>query len=284
MAAIKFTKMEGAGNDYIYINLFDETIENPETLAREMSHRRFGIGGDGLILVAPSDVADVRMIMYNFDGSEAEMCGNGIRCVGKYAFEHGLVSSSSIQVETGAGIKHLDLQVDSDGKVMMARVEMGVPVLDAANIPSKLSGEQVVDHRFDFRGFSLNGTLVSMGNPHFVTYVDDVEKTPVQEWGPIVENDDRFPRRINVEFVQIISPNEVIQRTWERGSGETWACGTGASAVCVAGMLIGRTAATLLNHLKGGDLRLTWEGHGNQVIMEGPARESFRGTWDRPNT
>lgn len=271
--------MEGAGNDYIYVNLFEETIQKPEELAQEMSHRRFGIGADGLILIAPSETADIRMIMRNMDGSESEMCGNGIRCVAKFAFDNGLVSDTAIRVETGAGIKPIQLFVDSSGKAIAASVEMGVPILNAVDIPSTLSGDRIVDREFVFEGFSLKGTLVSMGNPHLITFVNDVEQTPVTEWGPVIENDARFPRRINVEFVQVVSRGEVIQRTWERGSGETWACGTGASAVCVAGRLTGRTENTILNHLKGGDLTLTWEGDEQQVIMKGPARESFRGTW-----
>ncbi|MBU2643983.1 diaminopimelate epimerase [bacterium] len=277
---MNFTKMEGAGNDYIYINLFEETVSDPVGLAREISHRHFGVGGDGLILVAPSRKADLRMIMYNSDGSEAEMCGNGIRCVGKYAWESGLVSDPAITIETGAGIKALQLSVDLEGKVSSARVEMGVPILDAVSIPSRLSGDRIVAHPFDFDGLTLSGTLVSMGNPHFVTFVDDVGQAPVREWGPIIENHPLFPQRINVEFVQVLSSSEVIQRTWERGSGETWACGTGASAVCVAGRLTDKTDATIVNHLKGGDLTLTWEGPGHPVMMEGPAREVFRGTWN----
>ncbi len=280
MAVINFTKMEGAGNDYIYVNLFEETVKNPEELAREMTHRRFGIGGDGLILIAPSKKADIRMIMHNVDGSEAEMCGNAIRCVGKYALENRLVSGTSIEIETGSGIKPLQLSVDKDGIVTSARVEMGVPILDAASIPSQLNGKQIVDEQFDFEGFSLKGTLVSMGNPHFITYVDDVQQAPVTEWGPIIENDSRFPRRINVAFVQVVSPSEVFQRTWERGCGETWACGTAASAVCVAGQLTGRTDTTILNHLRGGDLTLTWKGPAHPVIMKGPAREVFKGAWE----
>ena len=280
MAVINFTKMEGAGNDYDYVNLFEETVANPVELAREISHRHFGVGGDGLVLIAPSQKADLRMIMYNIDGSESEMCGNAIRCVGKYAWENGLVSDSSITIETGAGLKSLQLAVDPAGKVNTARVGMGVPILNAAEIPSQLKGERIIEQPFDFGDFSLSGTLISMGNPHFVTFVDDVQQTPVTEWGPVIENYSLFPRRINVEFVQILSSSEVIQRTWERGSGETWACGTGASAVCVAGRLTGKTETTILNHLRGGNLTLTWEGPENQVIMEGPAREVFRGTWN----
>jgi len=280
MAVLNFTKMEGAGNDYVYVNLFEEAVANPVQLAQEISHRHFGVGGDGLVLIAPSQKADLRMIMYNIDGSESEMCGNAIRCVGKYAWDYGLVSDLAITIETGAGIKSLSLAVDAAGKVNAARVEMGIPILDAAEIPSQLTGERIVEQRFDFDGFSLNGTLVSMGNPHFITFVDDVQQTPVTEWGPVIENHPLFPRRINVEFVQILSAAEVIQRTWERGSGETWACGTGASAVCVAGRLTGKTETTILNHLRGGDLTLNWEGSEQQVIMEGPAREVFKGTWD----
>ncbi|NQU63426.1 MAG: diaminopimelate epimerase [SAR324 cluster bacterium] len=276
---MNFTKMEGAGNDYIYVNLFEETVANPQELAREISHRRFGVGGDGLVLIAPSQKADLSMIMYNIDGSEAEMCGNAIRCVGKYAWEHGLVSETSLKIETGAGIKSLRLSIDSTGKATAARVEMGVPVLNAAEIPSQLTGERIIEQLFDFEGFSLKGTLVSMGNPHFITFVDDVQQTPVTEWGPVIENSPLFPRRINVEFVQVLSSSAVRQRTWERGSGETWACGTGASAVCVAGRLAGKTGTTILNHLKGGELTLSWEGPEQQVIMEGPAREVFKGTW-----
>jgi len=271
--------MEGAGNDFIFINLFEEIVFEKKALAQEMTHRRFGIGGDGLIFIAPSETADVRMIIHNIDGSEAEMCGNGIRCVGKYAHDNGLVSGPDIRVETGAGIKPLHLITGADGCVNAASVEMGVPVLQAAEMPSTLSGEQIVDQHFNFKGFSLQGTLVSMGNPHFVTFVEDVARTPVAEWGPVVENDARFPRRINVEFVQVVSRSEVIQRTWERGCGETWACGTGASAVCVAGRLTGRTEASILNHLKGGDLTLTWAEEGQQVVMTGPARAVFTGTW-----
>jgi len=279
MTAIPFTKMEGAGNDYIYIDLFRVTVSNPERLAREMSHRRFGVGSDGLILIAPSRQADVRMIMYNADGSPAEMCGNGIRCVGKYAWEHGLIDQTRLTVETGAGIKTLELTVGADRRVFEAAVDMGEPVLEARRIPAEIDGESVIAHRFDFEGFSLTGTLVSMGNPHLVTFVDNIEAAPVQTWGPIIEKHALFPRRINVEFVQILSRTEVRQRTWERGAGETWACGTGASAVCVAGVLNRVTEATILNHLTGGDLTLTWEGPGRPVVMRGPAREVFTGFW-----
>lgn len=280
MNPVKFTKMEGAGNDYIYINLFEEQLENPPEMAQQMSHRHFGVGSDGLVLIAPSQSADIRMIMYNPDGSESEMCGNAIRCVGKFAWERQLVQEQKITVETGAGIKTLDLNVNANNRVESVTVSMGEPELNAQRIPSTLEGETVVNQPFDFGPFKLHGTLVSMGNPHFVTFVDQVEDIPVKEWGSLIEHDTRFPNRINVEFVQVLSSTEVRQRTWERGAGETWACGTGASAVCVAGVLNGLTDETILNHLLGGDLRLTWQGPGHQVIMEGGAREVYSGIWN----
>ena len=271
--------MEGAGNDYVYINLFEEEVIDPKRLAIEMSHRHFGVGSDGLILIAPSQLADVKMVMFNSDGSKSEMCGNGIRCVGKYSWEHKLVSDPVITVETGDGIKTLRLSINGSDKVTSVSVEMGEPELRADKIPSTLEGERIVNQLFDFDGFSLKGTLVSMGNPHFITYVNDIKSVPIEKWGRVIEHHHLFPNRINVEFVQIVSRDEVIQRTWERGSGETWACGTGASAVCVAGILTGETNATICNHLTGGDLKLTWKGVGHQVIKEGPAREVFTGTW-----
>ncbi|MCP4749694.1 MAG: diaminopimelate epimerase [Proteobacteria bacterium] len=277
---MRFTKMEGAGNDYVYINLFEETLSKPEKLAVEISHRRFGVGADGLVLIAPSQTADLRMIMYNADGSQAEMCGNAIRCVGKYAWDHGLVKSGSLSIETGAGVKELSLNIDPSNRVESASVLMGVPELKARRIPSTLDGDRVVDHSFQFGEIRLRGTLVSMGNPHLVTYVEDVREVPVDTWGPLIENSKLFPNRINIEFVQVVSRTEVRQRTWERGSGETWACGTGASAVCVAGVLNDRTDSTIVDHLTGGDLKLTWKGDGHQVVMEGPAREVFSGTWN----
>ncbi len=217
--------------------------------------------------------------MFNSDGSESEMCGNAIRCVGKYAWEHQMVQKKQITIETGAGIKILELKVNQNNQVDTVVVQMGVPELNARLIPSTLDGKTVVNQNFSFDSFQLNGTLVSMGNPHFVTFVDNVQDVPVKEWGTIIEQAPYFPNRINVEFVQIVSEIEVIQRTWERGAGETWACGTGASAVCVAGILNGLTAETITNHLTGGDLKLSWKGAGNQVVMEGPAKEVFSGVW-----
>lgn len=279
MDTIQFTKMEGAGNDYVYINLFEETVDDHSSLAKEISHRHYGVGSDGLVFIAPSDEADLKMIMYNSDGSQSEMCGNAIRCVGKYAWERKLVNKNPLTVETGAGIKHLTLNFGNNEGVESVVVKMGEPELKAELIPSSLTGEKVVDQTFSFGEFELKGTLVSMGNPHFVTFVDNVDEVPVEAWGSLIEHSKFFPNRINVEFVEVISRTEVKQRTWERGAGETWACGTGASAVCVACNLNGLTESTILIHLTGGDLTLTWNGNGEQVIMEGPAREVFNGTW-----
>ncbi len=272
--------MEGAGNDYIYINLFEETLSKADELAAKISHRHFGVGADGLVLIAPSSVADLRMIMYNADGSRSEMCGNAVRCVGKYAWDYGLIKKTAMRIETGAGIKELELEVNQAGLATSASVQMGIPELNPKKIPSTLDGEPIVDCPLRFEGIDLTGTLVSMGNPHFVTFVEDIQNTPVEIWGPKIEYSDLFPNRINIEFVQIVSRTEVIQRTWERGSGETWACGTGASAVCVAGVLTGRTDSRITNHLTGGDLILTWKGGEHQVVMEGPATEVFSGTWE----
>ena len=283
MKTIKFTKMEGAGNDYVYVNLFKEKVPNPKKLAVEVSHRRYGIGSDGLILIAPSDVADVQMIMFNADGSQSEMCGNGIRCVGKYAYDHGLVDKKVITAETGAGILELTLNVGADNKVDTVKVSMGIPELNGEKIPSTVKGDEVVDKALDFDGTTLKGTMVSMGNPHFVTFVESAKDVEIEKIGPKVHDSKYFPNRINTEFVEVISRNELIQRTWERGAGETWACGTGASAVCVAGVLTGKTDSEVLIHLTGGDLKISWNGKGTPVMMEGPAREVYSGVWELKN-
>lgn len=277
---MKFTKMHGAGNDYVYIDCFAETVADPASLAREISDRHCGVGGDGLILILPSDQADLRMRMFNADGSEAEMCGNGIRCVAKYAYDHGLVSSRTLQVETGAGVLSLELFTNTVGKVDRVRVNMGSPRLQRADIP--VTGppqEQVVEQELTVLDRTFRITCVSMGNPHCVIYVDDVAGFPVELYGPAIERHALFPRRINVEFVELISPGEVRQRTWERGAGETLACGTGAAAVTVAGLLTGRTRSPLLNHLAGGDLAMEWDGAGD-VFMTGPAVEVFTGYYE----
>jgi diaminopimelate epimerase len=277
---MKFTKMQGAGNDYVYINGFKERVENPEQLSIRLSNRRFGIGSDGLILILPSERADIRMRMFNADGSESEMCGNGIRCVAKYAYDHGMVTKREITAETGAGILTLHLSTDGHDKVEKVRVDMGAPRLSRAEIPMQGNGTgRVVAEPLNILHTTFSITCVSMGNPHCVIFVDDVENFQVDKYGPLIENHELFPRRTNVEFVHVISPSEVRQRTWERGSGETLACGTGASAVCVAGVLNGVTGNKILNHLSGGDLELEWAEDGS-VFMTGPAVEVFSGEID----
>ena len=274
---MKFTKMHGAGNDYVYVNCFDEVVDNPEKVAIKVSNRNFGIGSDGLILILPSDRADLRMRMFNADGSESEMCGNGIRCVAKYAYDHGLVTKKEISAETGAGVLTLQLITNSLDRVEKVRVNMGAPRLSRSEIPMLGNGPaQVVAEPLNILHTTFNITCISMGNPHCVIFVDDVESLQLEKYGPLIENHDIFPRRTNVEFVHVISPGEVRQRTWERGAGETLACGTGASAVCVAGVLNGLTGKRILNHLSGGDLELEWAEDGN-VYMTGPAVEVFNG-------
>ncbi|MCD6582665.1 MAG: diaminopimelate epimerase [Desulfuromusa sp.] len=277
---MRFTKMHGAGNDYVYINGFEEQIEDPVTMAPQVSHRQFGIGSDGLILILPSAVADVRMRMFNIDGSEGEMCGNGVRCVAKYAYDHNLVKKLKMTVETGGGVLSLTMTVGASGWVNRVRVNMGEPGLRRADIPMLgPAAEGVVSVPLEVAGQQFEITCVSMGNPHAVIYVEDVEIFPVTEIGQLVENHSWFPDRVNVEFVQVLSPIEVIQRTWERGSGETLACGTGASAVTVAGVLTGRTERKIINHLRGGDLELEWLKTG-AVMMTGPAVEVFTGEFN----
>ena len=274
---MKFTKMHGAGNDYVYVDCFKETVDNPAETAIKVSNRNFGIGSDGLILIMPTDKADVRMRMFNSDGSESEMCGNGIRCVAKYAYDHGIVAKTEIAAETGAGILTLQLFPNAENKVERVRVNMGPPRLSREEIP--MNGTpvaQVVAEELTVLDKTFKITCVSMGNPHCIIYVDDVDNFPVATYGPLIENNQLFPRRTNVEFIQIISRTEVKQRTWERGAGETLACGTGASAVCVAGVLNNVTDRKILNHLAGGDLELEWVENG-PVFMTGPATEVFSG-------
>ena len=274
---MKFTKMQGAGNDYVYVNCFEEAVANPQQLAIQVANRNFVIGSDGLILIMPSDTADVRMRMFNSDGSESEMCGNGIRCVAKYAYDHGIVKKNEITAETGAGILTLQLVPGSDGKIDKVRVNMGPPRLVRDEIP--MTGEavgQVIAEPLTILDRTFNITCASMGNPHCVIFVDDVENFPVSTYGPPIENHVLFPRRTNVEFVQIISRTEVRQRTWERGAGETLACGTGSSAVMAACVLNGLTEKKILNHLSGGDLEMQWADDGC-IYMTGPALEVFSG-------
>jgi diaminopimelate epimerase len=275
---MRFTKMQGAGNDYVYINCFAEPLpDDPAGLARQISDRHFGVGGDGLILICPSEVADAQMRMYNADGSESEMCGNGVRCVAKYVYDHGLSDKETLKIETGRGVLTLDLEV-VDGLVERVRVDMGQPILKAAEIPTTLPGDPVVRAKLPVAGRELEVTCVSMGNPHCITYVDKLSDEWVLGIGPKIEVDRHFPRRVNAEFVEVVSPREVRMRVWERGSGETLACGTGASAVCVAGVLTGLTGRKILAHLPGGDLDLEWAAN-DHVYMTGPAVEVFSGDW-----
>ncbi|MEJ2470766.1 MAG: diaminopimelate epimerase [Desulfuromonadales bacterium] len=277
---MKFVKMHGAGNDYVYVDCFRQTVEDPESLAREISDRHFGVGGDGLILIEPSKQADVKMRIFNADGSEAEMCGNGVRCVAKYAFDHGLVDRTEIAIETGAGILPLTMYPNDREQIDKVRVNMGKPRLTRADLPMVgPAGDRVIDMDLDVLDSTFSVTCVSMGNPHCVIFVDDLEAFPVQRYGTAIEHHALFPRRINVEFVAVIGPDEVQQRTWERGAGETLACGTGAAAVTVAGVLTGRTRGRLLNHLAGGDLDMEWDGQ-NDVFMTGPAAEVFSGEYN----
>lgn len=273
---MKFTKMHGCGNDYVYINLFEEKVDDPAKLSTIVSDRHFGIGSDGVITIGPSDIADFRMRIYNADGSEAEMCGNGIRCVAKYVYDHKLTDKTEISVESGAGIKYLTLYT-KDGKVEQVRVDMGEPILEPDKIPVIADGSCVVDEPIEAGGKQWRMTCVSMGNPHAVIFVDDVADFELEKYGPSFENNHRFPKRTNTEFVQIISRNEASMRVWERGSAETWACGTGTCATVMACILNKKTDDKVLVHLRGGDLVIEYDRDTNHVFMTGPAAEVFTG-------
>jgi diaminopimelate epimerase len=289
---MKFTKMQGAGNDYVYVDCFARALPpNPAELARKIADRHYGVGGDGLIFICPSTVADARMRMFNADGSEAEMCGNGVRCVAKYVYDYDICRAPTLKIETGRGVLTLDLELKND-RVERVRVDMGEPILEAEKIPTTLKGERIVNGPIDdwpegrllpdaleAAGVKLLVTCVSMGNPHAVLYARDVSKVPLGRVGPILERAPFFPNRANIHFVQVHSPREVTMRTWERGSGITLACGTGASAVCVAAVLTGRSDRKILAHLPGGELELEWKAENNHVYMTGPAVEVFSGEW-----
>jgi diaminopimelate epimerase len=282
MMAFDFVKMHGAGNDYVYVDCFRQRLEGDlAALAQRVSDRRFGVGSDGLILIHPSSAGDARMQMFNADGSESEMCGNGIRCVAKFLFDHGLVRRTTQTIETGAGILTLQLHAGGDGRIEQVTVDMGTPRLVAEQIPTTLApaGQRIVEQPLALADHQLLVTCVSMGNPHCISFVEELSDELVLGLGPSIEQDRRFPRRTNVEFVKVLSRTEVKQRTWERGSGETWACGTGASAVCVAGVLTGRTERRIRNHLLGGTLELHWDEATDHVYMKGPAVEVFAGRW-----
>ncbi len=272
---MKFTKMHGCGNDYVYVDCTAAMLPDPAAVAVRVSDRHFGVGGDGLILICPSDCADFRMAMYNADGSEGEMCGNGIRCVAKFVYDKGLTQKDCITVETKAGIKTLALTVEN-GKVSRVRVDMGVPDTAAASLPVVGLGEQVIDQCVSVAGRDWRMTCVSMGNPHAVAWVDDVHTLPLEEIGPQFESHPMFPARVNTEFVRVVNDRELEMRVWERGSGETLACGTGASASAVAAHLCGLTGTRVTVHLLGGDLEIEL-GEDGHVYMTGPAETVFEG-------
>ena len=276
---MRFTKMHGAGNDYVYINCFDEPVPRdiPAT-AIAISDRHTGVGGDGLVLICPSEVADARMRMFNADGSESEMCGNAIRCVAKYVSDRGIARKPELKIETGRGVLTMQLFTGAGGKVDQVTVNMGAPILESARIPTTLPGDPPTNAKLEVAGKTIDVTCVSMGNPHCVTFVDEVNDDWVLRVGPQIERHPAFPRRVNAEFIQVVSPDEFIMRVWERGSGETLACGTGACASAVAGVLTGRTNRTVTAHLRGGDLKLEWASTG-EVFMTGPATEVFSGEW-----
>lgn len=273
---MKFTKMHGCGNDYVYVNLFEEKIDDYAKMSIKVSDRHFGIGSDGLITIGPSECADFRMRIFNADGSEAEMCGNGVRCVGKYVYDHKLTDKKEVDVETGAGIKHLILNVKND-KVETVRVDMGEPVFNAKDIPVALDMDKVVDYPITVGDREWKMTCVSMGNPHAVVFIDNVKEFQIEKYGPLFENNKMFPKRTNTEFVEIISDSEVSMRVWERGSAETWACGTGTCACVLACILNGYTKDRVLVHLLGGDLIIEYDRASNHVFMTGPATEVFNG-------
>ena len=276
---MKFTKMHGIGNDYVYVNCFKETVEHPSEMAIKVSDRHFGIGSDGLILIKPSEMADGKMEMYNADGSQGAMCGNGIRCVAKYMYDYGITDKTSISVETKSGIKYLDLTI-KDGKVDTVKVNMGTPILKAVDIPVRSEKEQVIDEPVMVDGKEWNITCVSMGNPHAITYIDDVKNLEIEKIGPKFENHEIFPDRVNTEFVRVIDRNTVEMRVWERGSGETLACGTGACAVAVSSILNGLTEEEVTVKLLGGDLKIFWDRTENKVYMTGSATTVFDGEID----
>ncbi|MBO5245882.1 MAG: diaminopimelate epimerase [Eubacterium sp.] len=289
---MKFTKMQGCGNDYVYVNCLEETISDPEQLAREVSDRHYGMGSDGLILICPSKVADFEMVMYNADGSRSEMCGNGIRCVGKYVYDYGLTDKTSVSIETLAGIKYLDLTVEN-GVVRQVRVNMGAPIFEPELVPCKIAGEwtdlptetegqtQVVIAKpliVDGKEYAV--TCISMGNPHCVIFMEeDVRTLDLEKIGPAFENHEVFPKRVNTEFVNVIDETHLRMRVWERGSGETLACGTGTCATAVAAMLNGHTQYAVDVELLGGNLLIEWDRETNQVYMTGPAEVVYDGVY-----
>lgn len=277
---IRFTKMHGIGNDYIYINCMESMPDRLPELAEEMSDRHFGVGGDGIVLICPSDKADFRMRMFNNDGSEARMCGNASRCIAKYVHDHKLTEKTRISLETLSGIKVLSLNMSTDGEVESVTVDMGEPELSAAEVPVRCASERMVETPVATSWGDVEVTAVSMGNPHGVVFVDRIEDVPFETLGPELEKHPMWPDSANIEFLQIISPSEARMRVWERGTGETLACGTGACASAVAAALTGRCGREVTVHLRGGDLNIRWA-ENNHVLMTGSATEVFEGNYYR---
>ncbi|MFC1584698.1 diaminopimelate epimerase [Fibrobacterota bacterium] len=275
---MKFTKMHGAGNDYVYIDCFQEQVSDAVELAKRVSHRRFGIGSDGLVLMRPFNEGDAEMVIYNADGSQAEMCGNGLRCVAKYMHDHYAKGKPELKLLTGRGVLTARIHAANDGLAHAVTIDLGEPVFDGRQVPVTIDRPRIIDQPIDIEGTEYRFSALSMGNPHCVIYVPDVAAFPVTDIGPQIENHPYFPARVNVEFVQLVSEHELIQRTWERGSGETWACGTGAAAVAVISRLTGKTGNKVTIHLKGGDLEMEYS-EGSSVKMTGPAVEVFSGEW-----
>ncbi len=274
---MKFTKMQGCGNDYVYVNCFKETVHNPSEMAMKISNRNFGVGSDGLILICPSDVADVKMEMYNADGSQSQMCGNGIRCVGKYSYDYGIVNKNVITVETLAGIKTLQLEVENN-KVKRVTVDMGAPITIPALIPVKVEGDSVISYPIIVEETRYEVTCVSMGNPHAITFVENTNDIgEIEVIGPKFEHHEVFPERTNTEFIQVLNETEINMRVWERGSGETLACGTGACASVYACILNNKTKDEVTVHLLGGDLLIKYDRESGHIFMTGPAEVVFEG-------
>ena len=275
---MKFTKMHGCGNDYVYVNGFTEKIEQdkkPE-IVRKLSDRHFGIGGDGVIFINPSEIADFEMEMYNADGSRSQMCGNGIRCVAKYVYDYGLTDQKSLTIESYGAVKYIDLTLEND-KVSMVRVNMGAPILESKLVPVVSDNEKVIDEEILVEGQAYHMTCVSMGNPHAVVYMDDVTNLDIEKIGPFFENHIRFPERTNTEFVKVIDRNTVEMRVWERGTGETLACGTGCCAIAVSCVLNGLTENKVTVKVLGGEIICEWNQEENVVYMTGPAVTVFDG-------
>lgn len=280
---MRFTKMQGIGNDYVYVNCFEEEVPNATAVARFVSDRHFGVGSDGLILICPSEVADCKMVMYNSDGSQSEMCGNGIRCVGKYVHDKGLTNRAEVLVETLGGIKKLQLHLRDNGTVEFITVDMGKPVLTPEQIPVLGDGESFIDRAVEVSGDTVSVTAVSMGNPHAVIFVDDVASLELHKIGPAYEHHPLFPQRTNTEFIEVINRKTLKMRVWERGAGETLACGTGACASLVAAVLTGRAERSATLKLLGGDLNIRWDEESGHVFMTGPAEFVFDGEIDISN-